>query len=834
VARKLALLHAGQSNDEPYGDYASFAARHAELDVLSATLFPSTTSIGAYGDKFTIPGNIPGFTNPVDIRARALNKVRFLTHYNPLCTGYKTYPCVGRTRTGTTGEPTLVVEQTFQAAAVTGGIVLTRFRDRSTHKIVVCTPNAAGATIKIVPTAAKTLSASNTGTDTLTLNAAHGWLADTQVRLVATTGATLPIGTGIAEGTTLFVRSPNGADLQLAATAGGAAIDIGTAHSGTVYIYAVKDSWRSAEVGEQFDYTLAGITAVTNVANGVVLPLGFGNIRDGTLLGLKLTCISGTAGNVNVSRIITGYNNRLREAELDSAFPQAIAATDQFVITPQSGTFDKFALFLPWSPLEAGNTSGKVSPWPPGFNYPNHYHVPQNYRWDAGVGQGLIALQMNYAVPLAVRLQETLGEEILVIGGGVGATSLSRSELAIAENVDIGWFDPKQMSCWAPGEENNCFQRLCDNVDAAIAALAAEGHTLEIALVTFMQGETDGFDEIAAENYFDNSETFFRALRAFLKSRGVWPRSEESIPIVQPQILDVEYGGAWPFSKTINVAKRRLAAKDRFMRAPVTNGFATTGVHYSGRGMSDLAQRISEEFIDLLAANDPTGEVEICNAALSLIGDASKVTSIDPPDGSSQAALCARFYAQARDSVLEAGQWSFAMRRVDGEPLDSPSTNWAFAYRRPGDAIKIVAVLPADIGDDYPTLGAQPLVQRETMTQFLTTGASTTSGLSQAYQFQQENVREGVILLSNVESAVIRYVARVTDTRQFTSSQFVEALQYRLASLIVGATATGVEGRAEAKRLLEASIALTRQAGGVDIAQQQIKPQRIAPWHRNR
>lgn len=829
MAVKQLLIHFGQSNDSPHGDYASWSGANPGLDVANPTFYPSTLSIGSYGDKFTVPGNIPGFTNPIDIRARALSAIRYLTEFNPLCTGYKTYPCVGRTRTGATTLINFVVEQTFEAASVTGAVTLTRFLDQTQHKIIACTPNAAGATLKIVPTNAKTITAVNTGTEVVTLNAAHGWATDTPVRLVFNSGGALP--GGLTENTTVFVRSPSGADLQFAATPGGAAINLSAGFAATVFVFAVADSWQNVVVGEQFTYTIAGVTGTSPV----VLPLGFGNIRAGTLVGLKLRGVTGA--NANQSRVITGYNNLNREAVLSSALPNAIGGTDAFVIEPQVGTFDRYALFLPWCPLEAGHTANKTNPWPPGFNWPNHYHVPRVYNPFADVGQGLMtganAVQTAYHITLGARLQELLGEEILIVGCDFGGVSLARSELRITEACDIGWFDQAQLSCWIPGEVNSCFQRLCDTIDAGIAAAALEGHTLQVALVTFMQGETDALDADASNNYYSNVKVLFSALRTFLKNRGLWAKSPESIPIIHPQILDPEFGGAWPLSKTVNAAKRRVSSEDRFTRSPVTNGIAQFSSHYTGIGHTVLAQTILEAFREMRATTDQSGEVAICNAALALIGDTARITSIDPPDGSAQAALCALHYARARDIVLEAGQWSFAMRRIPGESFTSPTSNWAFAYRLPSDSLKIVSVLPLGLGEDYPVTTDVLLTQRETMTQFLSTGQSSTQSSVPAYQFQLEDNDNSTVILSNVDTAEIRYVAKVTDTRKF-SNQFTEALTWKLASLVVGATVKGDAGRAEAKRCLEMCAALTIKAGAVDGKQQKVSPPRIAPWHKHR
>lgn len=57
-------------------------------------------------------------------------------------------------------------------------------------------------------------------------------------------------------------------------------------------------------------------------------------------------------------------------------------------------------------------------------------------------------------------------------------------------------------------------------------------------------------------------------------------------------------------------------------------------------------------------------EVDICNMALSIIGEAPTVTAIDPADGSPHAATCALWYPKAREAVLALRNWSFASQRV--------------------------------------------------------------------------------------------------------------------------------------------------------------------------
>lgn len=76
-----------------------------------------------------------------------------------------------------------------------------------------------------------------------------------------------------------------------------------------------------------------------------------------------------------------------------------------------------------------------------------------------------------------------------------------------------------------------------------------------------------------------------------------------------------------------------------------------------------------------------SGEVEICNGALSLLG-AERITSLS--DTSRQAILCNLFYAQCRDATLRAYPWNFAVKRANlGAALaasDADAPVWGFVY----------------------------------------------------------------------------------------------------------------------------------------------------------
>lgn len=194
-------------------------------------------------------------------------------------------------------------------------------------------------------------------------------------------------------------------------------------------------------------------------------------------------------------------------------------------------------------------------------------------------------------------------------------------------------------------------------------------------------------------------------------------------------------------------------------------------------------------------------EVDICNLALAHLGDNATVASIDPPEGSPQAEHCARFYAVARDSLLEMHAWKFATRRVLLAKLTVESWDWAFAYAEPTGALKLLGVLSATASNDDET---QP--------------------------YEAESAANGAaIILTNQEGASLRFVARVTDTTKF-SPLFVDALAWLLASYLAGPVLKGDAGAAMAKACLQSFMLAFSNAKVSDANQRKVRPEHTPAW----
>lgn len=182
--------------------------------------------------------------------------------------------------------------------------------------------------------------------------------------------------------------------------------------------------------------------------------------------------------------------------------------------------------------------------------------------------------------------------------------------------------------------------------------------------------------------------------------------------------------------------------------------------------------------------------VDICNVALSHIGDSANVTSIDPPDGSAQAGYCATFLPVALAAILETHEWGFATVRSTSAPLASPIGSWCFAYAYPANVVKMIAVLPACAMDDYSAnFGGHP-DWNSPAPDFR--NPADNIYIPRPYAVEQDGQGDQIIL-TNECNAVFRYTINVSDPTKF-SPLFVLALSYLLASMLAGPIIKGEDG----------------------------------------
>lgn len=189
--------------------------------------------------------------------------------------------------------------------------------------------------------------------------------------------------------------------------------------------------------------------------------------------------------------------------------------------------------------------------------------------------------------------------------------------------------------------------------------------------------------------------------------------------------------------------------------------------------------------------------VDICNLALSNLGQRISINSISPANTPVEQ-HCAMLYPIARSAVLEARDWTFALTRSAlAELSSSPTAHWEYAYAKPSDCRRIVRIFPEESTSDNDTL---------------------------------DYLLEGTSILTSQPAGEILYVRDIINTAEF-SGLFNIALGWMLSSLLAGPLVLDVKIKEWAdQKYLDA----LGNASTGDASQTRYNPRPAASWIQNR
>ena len=193
-----------------------------------------------------------------------------------------------------------------------------------------------------------------------------------------------------------------------------------------------------------------------------------------------------------------------------------------------------------------------------------------------------------------------------------------------------------------------------------------------------------------------------------------------------------------------------------------------------------------------------SSDIDICNLALSHIGDSALVTSITGADNSIQATHCARFYPLARDQVLERHPWKFSIKHADlvAASVTLPDS-WAYAYLLPDNCLAILNILNEDTtyGTTYPVTPSGPM----------------------RVPFSVEVVGTTQVLFSNQSTVTLQYVEKNTDTTKYPASM-VYTISLLLATYLAGPIIKGKAAIQMAQALRQAYEVEFLKSAALDAA----------------
>jgi len=640
-----------------------------------------------------------------------------------------------------------------------------------------------------------------TGSDLFSFASAHGFAANDRVRIVSSTGA-LPtaVGGDLSDDVFYYVVADTPTTLRLSRTPGGAAIDVTSIGGGVLTIY--RTTWPTAAT-LTFPPGVHRIGRLFAPANGSRLHLQGGAVVIGSidvrgLQGVTVTgpgVLSGTFSTHEVAQSIADFNVRGTYSMFygnDGVNFYHDNAVSGITVVAQP-------FYLVFDGVWSWRNVSAICPWTfecDGFDFSGR--TPGDRR---GEVVGCYAEHGDDAVKVTSEFANTYLADSFIVG---------------CANSCI------HFSYWnQPGiDDDSPYKALVENVDClhlGIADTRNPGNLYPtLGGTAVFKAWVDGFESEAA---FGRHDVAIRNLRVWGPHAGVGMMLENRLYPFEPslqrgrygQVQDWDIDGLW--FQFAPGQGHRMRGRDLFNgpRDIRIRGFVQAGVPVTAHNWTQFVDTafVQNIYIEgrLLVTNE-----DVCNQALSHIGDAAVVTSVSPPDGSAQSLLCAQFLPVAVHDLQELHNWSFATRRAELVAVDGEDqAPWAHCYELPSGMLRLLGIAQAGGWDDYETqypVGRYEMIQNE----------------------------DGVVrIYSDVPSAHARFTVLVPEPSAW-SPLFRNAVSWHLASLLAGPIIKGEMGAGESKRCMQMANAFLSRAASSDANQRKVSQhtQTKAPWIRAR
>lgn len=180
--------------------------------------------------------------------------------------------------------------------------------------------------------------------------------------------------------------------------------------------------------------------------------------------------------------------------------------------------------------------------------------------------------------------------------------------------------------------------------------------------------------------------------------------------------------------------------------------------------------------------------VDICNMALSHIGNSQRINALD--EASIQAEQCSLFYEQSRDFVLRDYPWGFATAFVVlAQVATNPDPAYPYAYAMPTDCLKARSIVNPVFPEGYwPYPGC---IERPNIP---------------AVQFRVVNGSSAKLITTSITPATLEYTLKVTSPEMFDPI-FVSALSWKLGALVAPAIAKDASVASNCEQMYRAEMA---------------------------
>ena len=649
----------------------------------------------------------------------------------------------------------------------------------------------------------KVVSSVNDSTNRLTFASAHGFVNNERCGL--TTTGTLPtaVGGNLAELTSYYIRVVDTTTIELARTSGGAAIDLTSTGTGTHTVY--RNTW-GASFPLYFGPGVWDIGFLFLPAAGASIYLDAGAVVRGNF---DLRTVAGAATGVTIQGpgilsaatttnefvfTLLDFNNRI----LYAAFVGQ-SGTGGFIHNTEvrDVTVTAMPYYASYEGVNRWARTKLVAPW----------------TWSCD------GYRISYKSSIDLSASVTdcfayVADDVLYIDDYFASLTATGNFLATTQNAIIHstyWPDPDTGAVQTI-EDNDLLHYGIADTDSDESVFPTKGGN------AIFKAWTDGAVDEQGEGSFD---VLLRNNRVHgpVRSR-LFSLANKLYPFVDLGDLTRDRRGEvarWTIDGlTVEQEPGQPSVIEGFDWRNTPHSIAFSGVRIDGTLLTaanwfDYVEQNAYPYFITVGGQPVVTAVDVCNTALDLIGHAKRITSIAPPDGSSEADVCSEHYTDCVNELLDAHQWNFATVKRDLVALDeSDDPAWDYCYEVPEGLLRIISILPADSTDNnYTATHAVPV----------------------DYEIHADS-DDVVRIYTDLPDAWIRFTKYVTNPSLF-SPTFLEALQWKLASRIAGPLIKGNEGAAERDRCMQQHMFAMGKATQNDARQQRRVDQKtIASWHR--
>jgi len=501
----------------------------------------------------------------------------------------------------------------------------------------------------------------------------HGLVLDTPI-IFSSSGT---LSSPLVPNTVYYARTIATDTFQVSLTPGGGVLPLGSNSSGsTTFSRAIAVSASSGSP----TYSRVGFdTADTLVVlqdSHTISAFSVDNLtvtKTGTTPALTVDALIGkfvlffdAAAGTEITRKIA--SNTATTITFDAALTTLPAVGTGFCVLTGANSAESIATL---SNAELQNLTFTLDDYSPvfltGLDYTNWdfsaFASPRGLSYDPNI---------NSTAELSWQVRSKFGRELAVLQLGVSASMISpytwiaalpSGGIPTAASGFVGPIHDMTSLDYHPSSPAGIYPILVAAIDSMRTLIEADGNTMKVRGIFINLFDNDGSDDQRASRVKSNTILLRDTLRTLL--------GDDTIPWIMSG-PSAYAGGPGAYRNTsIYRQLNEIAAEDPKSGVVDTRSGYTycteDSLHLTAYSQIRLGQdffRVWEPIYDDIAGKPPTVDIEICNRALTVIGESPNITSIDPAGGSAHAPLCELLFDDAVRMVADSRHWSFADQRV--------------------------------------------------------------------------------------------------------------------------------------------------------------------------